>query len=572
MGDLSLSEEAGKALREQEEYYQKLQVFSDNFSRTTESLNRNLSEALHEITKIQKESANNGEKALAMEQINRLSQQLQTEYSGHIDVRNTMLGVIRDMNPDLVRKKTVCALAEELWIKCPEYWLAHALIAVAAWINNEKETCRNAVKASIMADSNKSSLLYCLLLLRLDRMDAARSWFEYYLKQQNPLSMSPESSILLQAYLGGLFGRDDLLQQKVENVVKNWQYNMDEDYRTVQQIKDTYYGFIQSRYTSHEPLKTLLTYSPFYNRIENLRKEFGKMEQMLEFVANLREQNNQETPASSHIISDQVLDRLLNEKVAEEQDIMRQIHYYKLICEYEGDTTLVDNAIVSAKISYRAGIKNDTEKNDSDYVLRSDESILNDISEDNLMKKIEMPYRVGSRMVSWALDENGEVSPQVRLYAMKHTSQWLQEAARTAMEITQKRVKNGMPRIPLKINGWKGDTDGEDYKDLEKDMQTYFIKRKRQIQFLNFGNMTALVIMALSLALAVITPYAFSITAAATIYLTYRIVHGLRHYETKVQQSLKTLEAAIKEAFIFYEEARGEEVYYKNLIQEIDAL
>ena len=220
MGDLSLSEEAGKALREQEEYYQKLQVFSDNFSRTTESLNRNLSEALHEITKIQKESANNGEKALAMEQINRLSQQLQTEYSGHIDVRNTMLGVIRDMNPDLVRKKTVCALAEELWIKCPEYWLAHALIAVAAWINNEKETCRNAVKASIMADSNKSSLLYCLLLLRLDRMDAARSWFEYYLKQQNPLSMSPESSILLQAYLGGLFGRDDLLQQKVENVVK----------------------------------------------------------------------------------------------------------------------------------------------------------------------------------------------------------------------------------------------------------------------------------------------------------------------------------------------------------------
>ena len=84
--------------------------------------------------------------------------------------------------------------------------------------------------------------------------------------------------------------------------------------------------------------------------------------------------------------------------------------------------------------------------------------------------------------------------------------------------------------------------------------------------------MTALVIMALSLALAVITPYAFSITAAATIYLTYRIVHGLRHYETKVQQSLKTLEAAIKEAFIFYEEARGEEVYYKNLIQEIDAL
>ena len=162
------------------------------------------------------------EKQLAHENSIRVEQELKEQFGNYDAIRKTVMGVVRDFDINLVRNSTIQEMSEELWITSSRYWLSYALLAITAWVNDYKEVADSAVKECVRRNPQKAALFFCLMNLRFGRNDTARRWFKEYLKVLDPESMSQLDSILLQAYLSGLFGTDRELESQANSVVQKW--------------------------------------------------------------------------------------------------------------------------------------------------------------------------------------------------------------------------------------------------------------------------------------------------------------------------------------------------------------
>ena len=83
---------------------------------------------------------------------------------GHYDVvRRTATGILQADDLGIVKNETISNASEELMISTPGYWLAPALVALAAWINNQPELADKAVREAIKRDDEKTSLFFALI-------------------------------------------------------------------------------------------------------------------------------------------------------------------------------------------------------------------------------------------------------------------------------------------------------------------------------------------------------------------------------------------------------------------------
>lgn len=69
-------------------------------------------------------------------------QEMERKFGNYGVVRNTMVGILQATDAALVRKATISTVSEELMISTPDYWLAPVLVALAAWINNNRDPGR----------------------------------------------------------------------------------------------------------------------------------------------------------------------------------------------------------------------------------------------------------------------------------------------------------------------------------------------------------------------------------------------------------------------------------------------
>lgn len=72
--------------------------------------------------------------------IGNLEAQLDREFGHYNDVRRTTIGTLQAFDIGNVTNKTVQQVSEELMIQTPRYWLAPALVGLAAW----SRTTRNS--------------------------------------------------------------------------------------------------------------------------------------------------------------------------------------------------------------------------------------------------------------------------------------------------------------------------------------------------------------------------------------------------------------------------------------------
>lgn len=94
------------------------------------------------IEKFKTEMLHGEEKQIAHENILRIDQIIKEQFSNHIAIRRTVMGVVRDFDINLVRNSTIQELSEELWITSSRYWLSYALIAITAWVNNYPDVAK----------------------------------------------------------------------------------------------------------------------------------------------------------------------------------------------------------------------------------------------------------------------------------------------------------------------------------------------------------------------------------------------------------------------------------------------
>lgn len=143
---------------------------------------------------------------LAQSRLNTVRQELRTEFGHYADVRRHATGILQGMDVGLIPHSTIRQATEELMLATPRYWLTPALVALAAWIRDDRPLAERGLKAALRRDNDKTSLFFALVLRRAQRNEAAVRWLRQYLARQDAERLGQEFVVLLDSVAIGGFG------------------------------------------------------------------------------------------------------------------------------------------------------------------------------------------------------------------------------------------------------------------------------------------------------------------------------------------------------------------------------
>jgi hypothetical protein len=141
----------------------------------------------------------------------KIRQELETRFGHYGEVRRQTTGILQAADISLVRQDTIRAASENLMLAAPGYWLAPALVALAAWLNDHKDLAERALAEAIRRDDEKTSLLFALVSRRAGRLAASQQWMDRYLGMQNPVELDRQTVVLIDAIAAGVFGVETAL-------------------------------------------------------------------------------------------------------------------------------------------------------------------------------------------------------------------------------------------------------------------------------------------------------------------------------------------------------------------------
>ncbi|PKV87555.1 hypothetical protein [Streptomyces sp. TLI_146] len=135
-----------------------------------------------------------------------IQDQVDHEFGHHKVVRRTAVGMLQAFDVGLVSEETVRAVSEQLMIQTPRYWLAPALVALAAWSADEPGMCGRAVEEAFRRSAHRTSLFFALVLRRQNRREESVRWLRHYLLAQDPAHLGREFAVILESISQGAFG------------------------------------------------------------------------------------------------------------------------------------------------------------------------------------------------------------------------------------------------------------------------------------------------------------------------------------------------------------------------------
>ncbi len=146
------------------------------------------------------------ELARAKTEIVNVRQQVQEQFGINDTVRQYLTGIMEASDLSLVRQRVIENCTERMMLSCPRYWLAPCLVAIAAWLGDNRSLADKALREAIKRDDEKTSLLFALICRRVGRMNASAVWLQRYLAVQDPHKIERKMVTVLDAYSNGLFG------------------------------------------------------------------------------------------------------------------------------------------------------------------------------------------------------------------------------------------------------------------------------------------------------------------------------------------------------------------------------
>ncbi|MFD6294241.1 hypothetical protein ACFWFU_05460 [Streptomyces sp. NPDC060235] len=108
----------------------------------------------------------------------------------------------------LVDQNTIDACVREQFLTEPTYWLAPAIMAVAARHNAESGPAARATAHAVWLDSAKAKLFFALTCSGQGRLSEAAGWMDRYLNSLNRDDLGPEFAVVLEAIANAELGFD----------------------------------------------------------------------------------------------------------------------------------------------------------------------------------------------------------------------------------------------------------------------------------------------------------------------------------------------------------------------------
>lgn len=487
---------------------------------TTQNMDNTMTQLYDKIERFRVEMMQGEDMQIAQENLLRLDQVLKEQFGNYSAVRRTVMGIIRDCDINLVRNSTIQELSEELWVSSSRYWLSYALIAITAWINNYRDTAENALMECSRRDPVKSSLFFCLMNLRFERMPVAKKWFNAYMSFLDPTHLQRETAVLLSAFLNGLFDRDKELEQRILNQIESWVELLNSDEAIASELRGAYGEYIANLTPEVSyAFQAIPTFCTNAADLEALYRNAAKMPQLLSTVKGIATCELQNDGNYKKRV-DAVLIRLISDYDQEEYELKRQQLYYQCIVDKKGNMELAEKYYKAAR------------------------------------RLQEESFNVGKQMISWAVYDNPETTdPSVRKFGLAHTKLWFKEAVNAYARTVHEKLQEP---IGLKIDGWTFTSSGEDQEEQVRSLEEFFAENRLKFSYVNTLNIMAVILLLVSIGLAFVTMWSLIATAVCALFLVWRIFHGKGVFQKRREAALENLKAV-----------QGELSEYRRRIEEM---
>ena len=254
---------------------------------------------------------------------------------GHYDVvRRTATGILQANDLAIVKSSMLSHVTEKQMIETPNYWLTPCLVALAAWINDDKALAERALAEGIRRNDEKTSLFFGLICRRIGRENSSLKWFARYLEAQDEEKLDRKAVIVLDAFASGLLGNDT--ENFVYQQIQEWMSNLEAKPGFTERQLDNWKNAINSK---RVPLKSglypyLEKYSHTWGNLQDVLEGANLNNDLYEYFKKVFEQKEETKKLKVEL--DKILDSLVTEFDEEELPLKRAEQFEELVVRYNG--------------------------------------------------------------------------------------------------------------------------------------------------------------------------------------------------------------------------------------------
>lgn len=394
----------------------------------------------------------------------RVRQELEQNFGNYKVIRDNMLGVLQATDLALVKQDTISRVSEELMLSTPEYWLAPCLVAVSAWIGNNRELAERAIREAVRRDEEKTALTMALICRRNNRQDTCYEWLSIYFAKQNSANFSGSAYAYIDAYQNGIFGPDT--KHMCDDYVTKWMNELRGNSRMFEENQETLWknyceGFGTDIDGSFPELKQSVSEFP---QINDYMKRINSVDRIADNFGQINHAYIDSEGLKAKI--DKNLISLICGYDKNEERLRKEEKRCILIKEFHGDKEKAEQYISAEEKAKRE-------------------------------KKLNLVEQMTSTIIS-----KKDVSTSEKKTAVSFLSGYIRKGFQNY--ITEK--KSAFPQqINLEIFGWKGaTTDTGNYQQLLADYEAY-MTANRDAELGKINEKKPKTFMVLGIILAVLT-------------------------------------------------------------------
>ncbi len=217
-------------------------------------VDREVKELSEQFLKMMSEQQRLANLQQAQTEIIRIRQEIENKFSNYRIVRENMIGVLQATDLALVKQSTISRVSEELMLATPDYWLAPCLVAISAWIGNDKDLAERAIKEAMRRDKERTALTMALVCRRNQRTATCYEWLQIYFDTQRGDCFSEGTFTYVDAYLNGIFGPDE--NHMCDDYITKWMNEVQKGENFAEQqaaVWKEYYTSYQVNMSSNYP-------------------------------------------------------------------------------------------------------------------------------------------------------------------------------------------------------------------------------------------------------------------------------------------------------------------------------
>lgn len=368
----------------------------------------------------------------------RVRQELEQKFSNYSVVRETMLGVLQATDLALVKKDTISRVSEELMLSTPEYWLAPCLVAVAAWIGNDRDLAERAIREAVKRDEAKTALTMALICRRNERQQTCYEWLSIYFSHQDSSNFSESTLMYIDAYVNGIFGADE--KHICDDYINKWMNEVKGNSSNIEMSQEQVWkeyceGF---SYNISEQYPDFAGTVAEFQQIDDYIRRINSVESIANnFSGIIKTEVNQETLKAN---IDKRLIQLIGRYDKKEEALKREEHYYDLVKKFSGN-----------------------EQKAREVVTREEQA-----RRENTLNLVEQMTNV--------ITTTNDVMPSMKKTAVSFLSGYIKKGFNTYITEKKEEFPN---KITMNINGWSGESqNGDEATALCADYERSMLTRK----------------------------------------------------------------------------------------------